>query len=117
LFVFWGQELTLHPIAREGIILEITTEQCARFSVLAWKSETSQIESLLSDHAGAGLHPQEMAVELWQSGYLPAATVDALLDAMEKEMHRVRHKTPAGEATRHELDQMVIYESCKLLKK
>jgi hypothetical protein len=68
--------------------MQLTPEQCARFSVLAWKSETSQIESLLADHSGAGLPPQEMAMELWQSGYLPVATVDALLDAMEKEMHR-----------------------------
>jgi hypothetical protein len=69
--------------------LEITPEQCARFSVLAGKTEMSQIESLFcSEDSGVGLQPEEMAMELWEFGYLPAPTVDALLDAMEREMQR-----------------------------
>ena len=73
--------------------LLLTPEQCARFSALAGKTEMSQVEGLMcSEDSDVCLQPQEMAMELWHSGYLPVATVDALLDAMEREMERRESK-------------------------
>lgn len=77
--------------------MEITPEQCARFSELACKTEMSQIEGLFFDDPDTGLQPQEMARELWGFGYLPVPTVDALLEAMENEMDRRERKTKSRE--------------------
>ena len=73
--------------------MAITPEQCARFSELACKTEMSDVECLLcADDSDTGLPPQEMAMELWESGHLSAPTIDALLDAMEREMERRESK-------------------------
>ena len=69
--------------------MPITPEQKARLVALAEKTNEHRIERVFSSEPGQGLSPQHLAMELWKQGYIPVPTVEALVEAMEKEVARI----------------------------
>lgn len=72
--------------------MPITPDQKARLVALAEKTKAHQIEGVFSAEPGQGLSPQDLALKLWELGYIPVPTVEALVEAMEKEVARVINK-------------------------
>lgn len=74
--------------------MPITPEQRVRLVALAEKTKEHQIEGFFSAAPGQGLSPQDMALELWKLGYIPVPTVEALVEALEKEVARIAAEKP-----------------------
>ncbi|WP_019142340.1 hypothetical protein [Noviherbaspirillum massiliense] len=63
-----------------------TSEQQARLAELRKQTKELGIQGLFTTVEGEGLSLDEMAIKMWELGYIEVPTRAALLDAMEREM-------------------------------
>jgi hypothetical protein len=66
--------------------MSVSPVQKARLLALAEKTKGHLIKGAFTAELEQEVSPKALALELWVHGYIPVPTVEALVEAMEKEV-------------------------------